>query len=272
MNNKTLRMINVNDIAPNPYNPRLLFNPDELDELKYSISKVGILVPLTVYENTKKHPIEKYIILDGERRWRCARELEIMEIPANVIDEPEDVTQNILFMFNIHHFRKEWELFPTALKLEYLIERLGTESEITLSEFTGLNRSTIRRCKILLWFPKEFRNILMEKNSTISTDFFIELYPIAYRLSYDDDYKNIKTFIYRMVEIFSSKEIITDVKEFREIRKAMSYLESVNNFNEFKNKINNFLINPTIGLTDFTIAELENDNNRKNVLKYITCT
>jgi len=115
MENKTLREIKVSEIAPNPYNPRLVFGPSELNELKNSISKVGILVPLTVYQNTKDLPKENYIILDGERRWRCATEIGLETIPANVIDEPKDITQNILFMFNIHHFRKEWALFPTAL-------------------------------------------------------------------------------------------------------------------------------------------------------------
>ena len=55
-----------------------------------------------------------------------------------MIDEPEDVTQNILFMFNIHHYRREWELFPTALKLEQLIKATGTDQESVLTSFTEL--------------------------------------------------------------------------------------------------------------------------------------
>jgi ParB/RepB/Spo0J family partition protein len=68
---------------------------DELDSLKGSISKVGVLVPLTVYKNTRNVPKGQYIILDGERRWRCAKQLGMETIPANIIDEPEDITQNI---------------------------------------------------------------------------------------------------------------------------------------------------------------------------------
>ena len=128
------------------------------------MAKVGILVPLTVYENTKRIPKSKYVLLDGERRWRCAKELGMLTIPANIIDEPEDVTQNILFMFNIHHFRREWELFPTALKLEVIIDRIGTDRETVLSEFTGVNKSTIRRCKMLLWYCNR-HGLLMQKIS-----------------------------------------------------------------------------------------------------------
>ena len=177
MEKKTLFKIPIDEIAPNPHNPRLIFDPQELDELKKSISKVGILVPITVYENAKRFPKAKYVLLDGERRWRCAKELGIEVISANIIDEPEDVTQNILFMFNIHHFRREWELFPTALKLEVIIKKLGTDQESVLSEFTWVKRSTIRRCKVLLWYPAKYRDTLTEKGGRISTDFFIELYP-----------------------------------------------------------------------------------------------
>ena len=78
---------------------------------------------------------------------------------SNIIDEPSDDTQNILYMFNIHHFRKEWALFPTALKLETVIEKIGTDQESILADFTGVSRSMIRRCKTLLWFPKKYRDV-----------------------------------------------------------------------------------------------------------------
>jgi len=272
MDNKTLREIKVSDIAPNPYNPRLVFGPSELNELKNSISKVGILVPLTVYENTKNFPKEKYIILDGERRWRCSTEIGLESIPANVIDEPKDITQNILFMFNIHHFRKEWALFPTALKLEIIIDKLGTNSETVLNEFTGVSRSTIRRCKTLLWYPKKYRDILMEKGGKISTDFFIELYPVAHRLSYESEYKfpdGIERFIDSCIEKFKEQKHFSDVKEFREVRKSLGFYEKSNNFQEFVRKVNEFT-NSDIGLEIFASEDLEEEINKKNILKNIS--
>ena len=53
---KTLLQIVPQDIFPNPSNPRLIFDPEELNELKKSIAKVGILVPLTIFKNNKKIP------------------------------------------------------------------------------------------------------------------------------------------------------------------------------------------------------------------------
>ncbi|WP_294359556.1 ParB/RepB/Spo0J family partition protein [uncultured Clostridium sp.] len=271
--NKTLFKVSPENISPNPYNPRIIFDEESMNELKKSINKVGILVPLTVYRNTKNYPNTEFVLLDGERRWRCSKELNLESIPVNVIDEPADVTQNILYMFNIHHYRKEWELFPTALKLEKIIEELGTDSEKTLNEFTGVSRSTIRRCKMLLWLPNKYRDVLIKKNSKVSTDFFIELYPIAYRLSQEEEYyqgNKLEEFIDDMINIFTEGTVITDVKEFREIRKVMGYHEKNKTFDEFKIKINQFIHSKDPSLDVFIEDDVENDRSRRNMLKYIS--
>jgi len=271
--NRTLFNIKVSDISPNPFNPRLIFDPEDLNELKKSISKVGILVPVTVYRNTKNHPKTPYILLDGERRWRCAQELGIVEIPANIIDEPSDDTQNILYMFNIHHFRKEWALFPTALKLETVIEKLGTDQESVLSDFTGVSRSMIRRCKTLLWYPKKYRDVLMEKGGKISTDFFIELYPIAYKLSSLPDFQypnGTEYLVDRMISKFLEQKTFYDVKEFRDIRKSMGYFEKNGQISDFGYLVKEFIDNTQKGFEIFATPELEDDRTRNNVIKYVS--
>ena len=270
--NKTLFNIRTSDISPNPFNPRLIFDPEDLNELKKSIHKVGILVPVTVYKNTKTSPKTPYILLDGERRWRCAQELNLEIIPANIIDEPSDDTQNILYMFNIHHFRKEWALFPTALKLETVIEKLGTDQESVLSEFTGVSRSMIRRCKTLLWYPPKYRDILMEKGGKISTDFFIELYPIAYKLSSLDAFQyptGTEYLVDKIIEKFVNKKAFYDVKELREIRKSLGHYQKSGLINEFSLLVKNFIENDN-GLEIFVTSEIEEDRTRNNIIKYVS--
>jgi len=272
MEQNTLQNIEVKEINANPHNPRLIFDQDELDSLKGSISKVGVLVPLTVYKNTKNFPKGKYIILDGERRWRCAKQLGMETIPANIIDEPKDITQNILFMFNIHHFKQEWALFPTALKLDVIIKKLDTDNEKILSDFTGVSRSTIRRCKRLLWYPPKYRDILMEKSGKISTDFFIELYPIAYRLSYEDAYdfpKGTISLVDSFIENFKAENTLVDVKQFREIKKAMTFYEKNNDFNTFLNKINEFTDNPQSNIEIFSDINASEKELITNLIKKI---
>ena len=224
------------------------------------------------YENEKKHPKTRYILLDGERRWRSAKELTMQTVPANVIDEPKDVTQNILFMFNIHHYRTEWALFPTALKLEVLMNELETDTESILEKFTGVNKSMIRRCKELLWYPKKYRNILMEKEGRVPPDLFIELHPIARRLTFEDEYsypEGISIFVDNCIEKFKSKGLVNDVKEFREIRKALAYYEKKDEFDIFKDLIKKF-IDSDDGVEIFATADLEDERTRKNIIKYVS--
>lgn len=272
MEQNTLQNIEVKEINANPHNPRLIFDQDELDSLKGSISKVGVLVPLTVYKNTKNFPKGKYIILDGERRWRCAKQLGMETIPANIIDEPKDITQNILFMFNIHHFKQEWALFPTALKLDVIIKKLDTDNEKILSDFTGVSRSTIRRCKRLLWYPIKYRDILMEKSGKISTDFFIELYPIASRLSYEDAYdfpEGTISLVDSFIEKFKAENTLVDVKQFREIKKAMTFYEKNNDFDTFLTKINEFTNNSQSSIEIFSDINASEKELITNLIKKI---
>ena len=273
MVNRTLFSVPPEDISPNPNNPRLFFDEESMEELRKSIEKVGILVPLTIFENRKEIPKTKYILLDGERRWRIAKELSLKTVPANIIDEPKDITQNILFMFNIHHYREEWELFPTALKLEAVIKALGTDSETVLSQFTGVKQSMLRRCKILLWFPHKYRDLLLDRTHKVSTDFFIELYPIAKRLSREPEYdfsNGLVKLIDRLIEIFMEGRTIIDVKEFREVRRSMGYYDSADRFTVFKDMLSNFLSNPEVKLDVFASPELEADQARRNILRYIS--
>jgi ParB family chromosome partitioning protein len=157
-----VRLIPPNRIERNPENPRLIFREDELLSLEQSISEQGILVPLTVYETSKG-----FVILDGERRWRCALKLNLPTVPAIVQSEPDAVT-NIMMMFAIHKARSDWDPLPTALKLgkleEILTERHGRPpKENELAAAASLSRGEIRRYRNILNLPKKYRDLLLEE-------------------------------------------------------------------------------------------------------------
>src|SRR5258708_12741740 len=96
----------------------MLFDPTPMNNLKENIRKVGILVPLTVYEKVKSPG--KYVILDGQRRWICAQKVGLTKIPVNVVAEPSPF-QNIVTMFQIHKFRANWALMPPPPKVKVLM-------------------------------------------------------------------------------------------------------------------------------------------------------
>jgi len=129
---------------------------------------------------------EKYYIVDGERRWRCAQNIETdvkdprnVPIPANVVDPPTNVA-NLLWMFNIHNLREQWELMPTALSLKVLINELKEDDEDKLAKLTQLSGPHVRRCKILLSYPKTYHLMMLvqDPGQRMRANFFIEMHPV----------------------------------------------------------------------------------------------
>lgn len=162
MSEATINLVPPKRIQRNAENPRLVFHQDELDALRESIRAQGILVPLTVYRKRND-----FILLDGERRWRCALKLGMTSVPVIVQPEPDAMT-NIMMMFAIHHRRNDWDPLPTALKLEQLEElftrRQGrVPKEAELAEIASLTRGEVRRLKKLLNLPRRYRQILLRE-------------------------------------------------------------------------------------------------------------
>jgi ParB/RepB/Spo0J family partition protein len=175
-----LKEIPLGEISPNPDNPRIIFRPEELDSLLISIKRYGVQVPITVYEDGNR-----YVLIDGERRWRTSKKLNLKSIPAIIQDKPS-VLDNLLMMFNIHSLREQWDLFTIAHKITKVIDLLSQKighspNEIELSEETGLNRSTIRRCKLLIDLPQRFKDSILKElekpksKQQLTEDFFIEM-------------------------------------------------------------------------------------------------
>lgn len=171
-----VKTIPTSELQPNPHNPRMLFDKAPLDTLKRSIAKVGILVPLTVYRAKAQRA---WVILDGQRRWICANDLGLRKVPVNAVAEPDQV-QNIVTMFQIHKLRQDWELMPTALKLQVLMDALKEKRDRQLAELTALDQAVVVRCKKLLSYPKKYQDLMLDPNpeKRIKADFFIELHAV----------------------------------------------------------------------------------------------
>jgi len=228
--------------------------------LRKSINKVGILVPLLVYEKDSKPG--RFVILDGERRWRCAQELfedtrskRFNTIPANVIDEPS-IEQNILTMFNIHNVREEWELMPTAKKLEVLMKSFGTKSETELSKLTGLTPSQVKRCKILISLPNKYQDMMLRTDPAkrIKADLFIEMDPVINLFKknfkpYSDKYTKGK-----LIRIFYQKyihKVIKNVLHFRKLAEILRGTKTGFPRKKALKVIQNILENQNVGIENF---------------------
>lgn len=250
-----VKTIKTKDLSPNPHNPRYLFDKEPMKVLQDSIKRVGILVPLTVYFEKNK---SRYVILDGQRRWTCAMALDLDEVPVNVVAEPT-LIQNIVTMFQIHKLREDWELMPTALKVELLMKQLNDKNDARLAELTGLDGAVIVRCKKLLSYDRKIQDLMLDPDPSkrMKADFFIELYPVIHDrevtkfpwfkerhfinqmiLKYHDEAKPIKAVTdFRLV-----KQHITNAKRANQLKKLSPRLEKF--ANEVKTKIDYLDIEP----------------------------
>lgn len=172
--------IPVDKIDRNPENPRIFFRASELETLLNSIRRHGVQVPISVYKDRNR-----YVLIDGERRWRCSLKLNKRTIPA-LIQEKPDALRNLLLMFNIHALREQWDLLTIAIKLPRIIALLRTQlgnepTEKDIAEETGLPRASIRRSRLLMDLPDQYRDQLLadlqrpKNRQELSEDFFIEM-------------------------------------------------------------------------------------------------
>lgn len=181
-----LRHLTPEEIRPSTNNPRLLFDPDQLLELKKNIGEHGVLVPIIVYQAKGQ---AKFSILDGERRYRCVQELvregrkgkdgAPLTLPANVVEPPTRIAA-VLYMFSIHNYRQGWELMPTARSLKFVMETIGEDDSKVLTKLTGLSDPQIERCKKLLTFPDRFQEMSLDPDpkTRIPSNFWIEALPV----------------------------------------------------------------------------------------------
>jgi ParB family chromosome partitioning protein len=243
--------LSVDQVKPNPNNPRRLFDPGPLSELKESIRTHGVLVPITVYKLPGQ---EKYAIVDGERRYRCCVDLREegieIQIPANIVESPNKMA-SLIYMFNIHAFREQWELMPTALSLQEVIDELDIQDNAELHEITGLSISQIERCEKILSFPRKFQELSLDPDSQkrIPSNFWVELYPVLEKALdlIPDLYADLGRdgIIQRMVEKYRAKSI-KSVIHFRRIMEAIEVAEEEEDKQAVADRLREYVLTPEL--------------------------
>lgn len=254
-----VKSVPTNELRANPHNPRALFDKEPLDTLRESIDRVGILVPLTVYYDTKR---ECYTILDGQRRWMCSKELELDKVPVNVVSEPS-LIENIVTMFQIHKLREDWELMPTALKLELLMTKLNERNEARLATLTGLDQAVVVRCKKLLDYPKKYQDLMLDPDPKmrIKADFFIELYAVrndrvvrSFEWFTPDKFTKAMLDRYKEGRFTDGPVRLKSVTDFRKIKQYISHAKSAKKEKTLEKRLKEFTNNIDLDLDHLEIS------------------
>jgi ParB family transcriptional regulator, chromosome partitioning protein len=250
-----VKQLPIKSLQPNPHNPRLLFDRADMDILRSSIERVGILVPLTVYREERTGV---YRILDGQRRWMCAAEAGLTEVPVNEVSEPS-LVQNIVTMFQIHKLRKDWELMPTALKLELLMRELKERGEKRLAALTGLDEAVVVRCKKLLSYPKKYQDMMLDPDpeNRAKADFFIELYVVVTdRNVIKFDWFSRNRFTDAMLRKAGAKGLHS-VTEFRIVKQHVNNAAKAKKLGTISKRLREFADNPTLTISHLEISSAQ---------------
>ncbi len=147
--------IAVDEIRPNPYQPRTVFDDDALQELSQSIQQHGVFTPILV-----KKSVQGYDLIAGERRLRASKLAGLSEIPAIIVEMNDQEMMEIALLENIQ--RENLNGIEEARAYEKLIHRLHYTQE-QLAHRVGKSREHITNTLRLLKLPEDVQEYVIHK-------------------------------------------------------------------------------------------------------------
>ena len=145
--------IPVDMVEPNPYQPRMSFDNEALNELADSIRTLGLIQPITV----RRKSDDRFQIISGERRFRACRLCNMDMIPAYVMEADD---QGMLEMAIVENIQRE-NLDPIEVAMSY--QRLIDECRLTqeqMAERVGKKRASVTNALRLLRLPAKVQHDL----------------------------------------------------------------------------------------------------------------
>lgn len=144
----------LDQIRPNPYQPRRLFDEEKLNELALSIKQHGIFTPLILKES-----VQGYEIVAGERRFRAAKIAELNEVPAIIVEFNDDQMMEVALLENIQ--RENLNAIEEAQAYRAMMDKLSLTQE-QLATRLGKSRTHIANTLRLLQLPATLQGYVLE--------------------------------------------------------------------------------------------------------------
>lgn len=142
-------------VHPNPNQPRMHFNKEELDELALSIEKDGLLQPILVREDA-----EGYEIIAGERRWQASQLAGLKKVPVRIKEADDMKVLELALIENLQ--RSDLNPIEEAYGYKRMMER-GNRTQSEVASAVSKGRSTIANALRLLDLPEDAQQMLYEE-------------------------------------------------------------------------------------------------------------
>lgn len=159
-NNSFVENFDINNIQPNPYQPRMHIDPEELIEIADSIREHGVIQPLII---TKDKNSDRYFLIAGERRLRASQLAGMKTIPVLLKDSSPQEMLELAIIENVQ--RKDLNPLEEAYAFKQMQDEFGISQDI-IAKKMGLSRVAITNKIRLLNIPDEVKEeVLNEKLS-----------------------------------------------------------------------------------------------------------
>ena len=153
-----VRVIDANQVLPNPYQPRRVFDALAMQELADSIKQHGVMQPISV-----RRMGSYYELIAGERRLRASKMAGYATIPAIVFEQNDQESALIALVENIQ--RQDLNYFEEADGYRNLMEDHGLTQE-EIAKIVGKSQSAVANKLRLLKLSPEIRQVLIEQHLT----------------------------------------------------------------------------------------------------------
>lgn len=196
--------IPVNEVRPNPYQPRKTFNEDALNELAESIKNYGVFQPIIV-----KKGIKGYDLIAGERRLRASRIAGMEKIPAIVKEFTDEEMREISLLENIQ--RENLTSIELAWAYKGIIDNLDITQE-DLAKKIGKSRSHITNTLGLLNLPEDVQKKILDGELSMGH---------ARVLSKMEDEKEVSHLVDKVIKDNISVHALEEISKKEDIKKRM---------------------------------------------------
>jgi len=153
--------LQISDLIPNKYQPRKIFDENNLEDLTNSIKERGVIQPIIVRKSNDDN--SKYEIIAGERRWLAAQRAGLNEVPV-VVTKADDL-KSLEFAIVENVQRHDLNPLEEAQGYKRLIDEFSYDQE-KVAKFIGKSRSHIANCLRLLTLPNEVIRLIEAQKLT----------------------------------------------------------------------------------------------------------
>ncbi len=252
--------ININDILPNRFQPRIAFNEDKLNELSESIKKYGVIQPITV-----RQVGNKYEIIAGERRYKASQLAGLSSIPAIVQNFSDEISSEVALIENVQ--REDLTAIEEAISYKKILD-MGTITQEKLADKLGISQPAIANKLRLLQLSEKVQDALMENK--ISERHARSLLKLKNKVKQEEMLHRI---INERLTVRKTDEEIKKILENNDEEKVKSFIptpeevEILDIINSFKieDKKEENAMNPNDPMNSFNIPSVTIENSSSNI-------